>query len=456
MTTFNKTNRNALKTLLASTAMAAGILTMAQPAQADEYAVWSVDHYQGGTSASITGQSQGYVQFTGNTSTVIAVLGQKNIGELGHVDINANLWVAKGQGADPMSILGKLTSNGRIVVMDNNGVFFGPNSRIDTAGIIATTGNIDNDQLLNNPFGQYVIDNVGGNGTIEMHGLINVADAGLAAFVAPSVINNGIINARLGKVAFGSGEKVTLDLYGDNLIEIAVDDKIADALIEHNGSINAEGGVVQMTAQAAKAAVDDVINMNGVVTVASATQVGGKIILSGGNSGKVSVSGTANASGKTGGGDIQITGENIEVSQDTYLLADAIESGNGGNVYVYGLLDTLFRGNVYARGGAAGGNGGFVEVSAANRLGYDGSVNTMAVNGLAGSFLLDPEFAIIHSGSLHNLLGLQYVLSAQSLANDLARNGSLTVQANQFIDVGSEFAGLGIGNGPIDLANYNY
>ena len=92
-----------------------------------------------------------------------------------------------------------------------------------------------------------------GDGSVINNGTINVADAGLAAFVAPSVENNGVINAKLGKVALASGgTSATVDLYGDDLVEIALDQQTTKALIKNTGTINAEGGTVLMTASAAR------------------------------------------------------------------------------------------------------------------------------------------------------------------------------------------------------------
>ncbi len=354
---------------------------------------------------------------------------------------------------DPTYIRGTLNANGEIYIFDRNGVIFGENSVVNVGAIIASTGFIADSDLLDND-GKFTFLDVGTDGRIELHGAINVADAGLAAFVSPVVQNSGIIRARLGKVAFAAGDKVTLDLYGDNLVEIAVSDKLAGALLENTGEIYADGGVVSLTAQAAKEAVDNVINMSGIIDVSSVETIGGKIVLRGGNEGKVEVSGTLNASGAAGGGDIAVTGHDIEFVEGSFVLADAIDNGDGGNVFVYADNNTLFEGSVYARGGEQGGNGGFVEISSGNELGYDGSVNTLAPNGLAGSFLLDPRFAVIHSGSLHNPIGLEYVLSAKALANDLARNGSVTVQADEHINVGTDF--ILLGNDDINLADYDY
>ena len=170
------------------------------------------------------------------------------------------------------------------------------------------------------------------NGEISNAGVINVSEAGLAAFVAPTVRNSGVINARLGKVALAAGStNATLDLYGDGLVEFALDGAKTKALVDNSGTINAEGGTVALSASAAKDVVDDVINMSGVVNVSSVSVQGGKIILAGGTSGKVKVSGKLNASG-TKGGKVKVTGQNVEISSS----GEVVNTGDAGDTYLYG------------------------------------------------------------------------------------------------------------------------
>jgi hypothetical protein len=47
----------------------------------------------------------------------------------------------------------------------------------------------------------------------------------LVALVAPGVENSGVIRAELGRVVLASGNRFTLDLFGDKLVTFAVDDK---------------------------------------------------------------------------------------------------------------------------------------------------------------------------------------------------------------------------------------
>jgi parallel beta-helix repeat protein len=259
------------------------------------------------------------------------------------VNVDGALFVVRDTRADPTRILGNLNSNGEIIIIDDNGVFFGKNSVVDVAGLIATTGSIGNADIMDGD-GHFDITNLG-NGAIDLQGTINIADAGLAAFVAPTVTNSGVINARLGTVAFAAGQTVTVDMYGDGLFEVAVNGALGDALLQNaaDGEINAEGGTVTMTASAAKDVVNDIINVDGVVKVSSATVKGGKIILSGGDNGTVKLSGKLDASGTTGG-DINVTGQTVEITE----TAEIINNGDQSNSYVFGSDKAIFRGSLQA------------------------------------------------------------------------------------------------------------
>lgn len=379
-----------LRTFLSTTALAAaGLVALyATPAKAiDDYTTPTGENVVGG-SASFSRPSQGLLNIDQHGNRVVINWDSFNIGAKAKTEFfqpsSSSLAVNRvtGDHADPTQILGTLKANGRLMVLDRNGVFFGAGATIDVGGIIASTGDVDTAAVMS---GADVFDvtGVGGSGSIVNNATINVADAGLAAFVAPTVVNNGIINAKLGKVALASGEKVTLDLYGDDLVEIAVSDKLADALIDNAGAINAEGGSVLITAQAAKEAVDNIINVSGIVDVSSATVKGGKIVLSGGEAGAVDVSGNLKANG-TEGGDVSVTGQNILVSESANIEADGDTGGGSAIVFADGLA--IVNGRMSARGG-------FVETSGLElAVGDTASVE-------AALWLLDPLSIVIGSGS---------------------------------------------------------
>jgi hypothetical protein len=119
------------------------------------------------------------------------------------------------------------------------------------------------------------------------------------------------------------------------------------------------------------------------------------------------VGATVDASGQAGGGVVHIGGDfhggpvghvnaqTVSVTAATTIRADARDRGDGGRVIVWADQDTTFDGTVTARGGLAGGNGGFIEVSGLGNLSYGGTADTAAPVGQAGTLLLDPKNLVI-------------------------------------------------------------
>lgn len=335
---------------------------------------------------------------------------------------------------DATQIMGNLNANGEIYIFDQNGIIFGQNSQVNVGALIASTGSIADSDILDND-GKFTFNGVDGDGAIELNGSVTVAEAGLAAFVAPTVVNNGIISAKLGKVALASGNKVTLDLYGDNLVEIAVEDKALKGLVENNGSVVAEGGTVVMAAQTAKEAVDNVINMNGIVDVSSVTVQGGKIILSGGSKGVVNVTGKVKANGE-GGGKVDVTGQNIYVSDAAEVSADGGLFGNGGDVRYIAQNGLIYAGRTTARGGLVSGKGGFVDTSGLGWVEIFGDVIASSAFGSAGTWLIDPTNLTISSGANTRVTGaspFSVTAANGSILNVTTLNNALNIGGTNVI-----------------------
>src|SRR5262249_28739957 len=84
---------------------------------------------------------------------------------------------------------------------------------------------------------------------------------------------------------------------------------------------------------------------------------------------------------------------------DSRIHADALTAGDGGRVVVWADDTTGFYGEIGARGGAASGDGGLVEVSGKEHLLFRGDVDTQAPFGASGQLLLAPATLTVANGS---------------------------------------------------------
>ncbi len=256
---------------------------------------------------------------------------------------------------DPSRILGTLKANGTVMVVNPDGVLFGPNSKIDVGGLVATTHDISNEDFMQ---GRYQFNIPGNPGASVVNlGDISIADYGIGAFVAPGVRNNGVITARLGSVGLSAANGFTLDMYGDGLIHLDLTDELSGEVIDvatgkaladrvkNEGTIKADGGIVALTAATARKVVNSVVNNTGVIEANTVAKRGGKIVL-GAPTKKtkqakapaqiVKASGTLKASGTKAaekGGKVKITGEVIYL--DTIVINTDGDAG-GGTVLVGG------------------------------------------------------------------------------------------------------------------------
>jgi filamentous hemagglutinin family protein len=354
-------------------------------------------------------------------------------------------------GIEPSSILGRLVANGRVFIVNPNGVLFGANSVVDVAGLLATTLNIKDSDFMAGRFNfaqdpkkelSYVINN----------GQIKISDNGFVFLVAPGVANNGLIIANLGKVVMGAGEKFTVDFMGDGLITFALEGKVLDQVtgpdghpltsaVGNAGTIKADGGQVILTATASSEIFSSVVNQSGVIEAHSLVNRGGVVRLEGSdpvaNTGKIgwqanlgkvknaegavintgtldvsaaqpgaapgevtlsgqsiAVSGTILAKGADGarGGQVLITSRDKTVITGNSLIdTSGVGNSSAGNVVVWSDKDTIYRGGILAQGGKLGGDGGNAEVSGHENLLFAGNANTLAPNGTVGTLLLDPR-----------------------------------------------------------------
>ena len=173
--------------------------------------------------------------------------------------------------------------------------------------------------------------------TIVNRGEITAARGGLVALVAPGVENAGVIRAQLGRIALASGNAFTLDLYGDQLLRLVVDDAAMDrltdvegrtlrSLVANSGRLEADGGSVLLAAGAAKGVLDAAINMSGVVEARGFEQRGGEIVLHGGRRRGAAVGPARRVGARRrarAAGSVSVQGRDVTVAAGARIAADA-------------------------------------------------------------------------------------------------------------------------------------
>jgi filamentous hemagglutinin family protein len=231
-------------------------------------------------------------------------------------------------GPDPSTILGNLSANGKVFLVNPSGVLFGANSQVNVGGLVASTLQISDTDFM---AGQYRFSGAG-TGSVVNQGFIT-ADGGSVALLGANVSNQGVISARMGAVSLAAGNAMTLDVAGDGLLAVTVNEGAVNALAENGGLIRADGGRVLMTASSVNALFRTAVNNSGIIEARTLESRNGTISLMGDmQSGTVNVSGTLDASAPNGGdgGFIETSGQSVNIA-DQAKITTAAPLGVTGN-----------------------------------------------------------------------------------------------------------------------------
>lgn len=270
-------------------------------------------------------------------------------------------------GAQPSDLMGSLSSNGRLVLVNPAGITVGANAVVDTAGFTASTIDALDADLI-----------AGRQGALLRSRALDSATA-----TAADVSVQGSIIARHGDVF----------LVGGN--------------VTHRGRIEAQE-VAQEGGRVVLRAFNETRVSGTVIARAGAGARGGGIDVFGQ---QVVLESTAllDASGQLGGGQVRVGGDflaarAVQQTEDALTVptadttdfaagatirADATGQGAGGQVVVWSGANTSSAGAISARGGASGGDGGQVEVGGAGPLGLTSAVDTRAPLGRMGELFIN-------------------------------------------------------------------
>ena len=273
---------------------------------------------------------------------------------------------------NPSQIMGSLSANGQVYLLNPSGIIFGKTARVDVGSLVATSLNmLDSDFLA----GKNKFTTNATSGSILNQGAIKASDGGVLALIAPKVTNEGSVTTNSGSVLLAAGNQVSLDFTGDGLISYTVDQGAIDAQVANKGLIQSDGGVAVMTAKAADALRTATVTNTGIMEARTIQNKAGHILLlSDMQNGETSIAGTLDASAPNRG------------------------------------------------------NGGFIETSGSRVTVSDGTkVTTLAPQGKSGTWLLDPTDFTISSGTA---AGTPSGIGATTLANNLGGGGITIVTSS--------------------------
>lgn len=356
-------------------------------------------------------------------------------------------------GGNPSEILGDLSANGRVFLINPQGVMFGAGSHVDVGSLVVSTHDIADNDFLG---GRYVF---AGNSTAGIHnaGSIQAADGGFVVLAGDQVTNTGLIQARLGEVVLAAGNGARFELDTGGLVNFQVDAAaVSDAAgVENVGDIVAQGGNVLLTARVARDLAATAVNNSGrIVATAVEEQDGAIYLVAGGgnieNSGRLDVSGGDR-------GTVRVHGDRDITLHDGSTIDASGE--DGGRVYAIaeGALLHAEQSIINVSATGNGDSGGFVELSGHGDIAIRGGVEL----GQNGHLLIDPTTLIVGDETsdsisfatleslLQNNAGARIELIATNTIQIRGRTGAQTLNgrnengqgAGLFLGIGSYGSG---------------
>jgi len=332
-------------------------------------------------------------------------------------------------------------------------------AKIDNQGSINATGGdvyliakqVDNNGTISAPHG-----NVGLAAGLDVlyqqagdqH--LFVRSTPLSSKRATGVTNAGTIRAASAELKAAGGNAYALAINNSGAIAATGYKKVNGQvyLTSDGGDITNSGRIVAKTADGNGGKI--VLNGHGNATSGTVLN-SGQLIASGKDAGKtggtvnvlgnrvgITDSGVVDVSGDAGGGTALIGGDRhgdnpaivnadqTYLSPDAQVIADAIKTGDGGKIILWGNQTTQAYGTISAKGGEISGNGGFVETSAAN-LDTRTAPNVSAPHGVNGTWLLDPTAVVITDGPNSGGTGTNGISPTPSAFTITSSSGNATL-----------------------------
>jgi filamentous hemagglutinin family protein len=259
---------------------------------------------------------------------------------------------------NPSHLLGTLNANGIVVLMNQSGFYFGPNSVINVGGLVVTT--VPATPPEPTAGGLWQFQGTPPAASIVNYGEIKAQAGGSLYLISERVENHGSISAPQGTVGLLAGRELLLTERPDGR-GLSANVRLPEGSVDNTGKLIADAGTVALHAS--------VVNQSGLVQANTVRNQNGVIELVASDALRLGPSSQIRAS------------------------AGAAEQAPGGRITIRsaGTFTDDPASVLDVRGGGRGGDGGSVEVSAIRMSAISSQLDGSAVPGWrSGSLLLDP------------------------------------------------------------------
>jgi filamentous hemagglutinin family protein len=265
-------------------------------------------------------------------------------------------------GQSASQIYGSLQANGVVVLMNPAGFYFGPGAYVKAAGLVVSTA------------AAAPVESAAGAGwqfagpppmaRVVNYGQLGAEPGGFVYLLGAGIDNHGSITAPAGNIGLCAGQTVLLSERPDGR-GLSAQVTLPTGSVNNCGQLVADAGTILASAQ--------VVNQNGIVQ--------------------------ANSVGAANGVVEFYAADNLTLGAGSVVRADGDSSGTspGGNITLKsaGSFADAQGSLISVAGGAAGGDGGTVEVSALEMPAILSVIDGHADHGAGGQLLLDPTDIVI-------------------------------------------------------------
>jgi len=300
-------------------------------------------------------------------------------------------------GQSASQIYGTLNANGVVILLNSSGFYFGPDSFVSAAGLVVSTANCVPPQ---NSGGSWEFNGPPPLASIVNYGTIKIGNGGDCFLIADKIENHGTITADGGNIGLAAGQTVTLSERPDGR-GMSMNVTLPQGSVDNYGNLIADGGTIALNAK--------VVNQNGLIQANSVQNQNGVIEL--------------------------VADDSVNLGANSQILAQGDSSAGGsagGNVTIQAgntFSDTTGS-SIVTAGGANGGNGGNVEISAPTIQSLDSTMNATAQAGFTGGeFLLDPVNIILGTSTAGGAINVNTAFAGFSTIL-LQATGNITVNGN--------------------------